>query len=127
MAKSFLRPPMLALVAAALLLASCGGDGSERATAKGTPDPTLTRSAVIERYFEGREARPIEGIWLDAGGAFEVAIVPNRTGANASWPLVALVINSSEPGWQRGQARFYLRTATLGSAHDVLIDGRGRR
>jgi len=125
MAKSFPRPPMLALVAAALLLASCSGDGGERAAAKGAPDPTLTRSAVIERYFEGREARPIEGIWLDAGGAFEVAIVPNRTSVNANWPFVALVINSSEPGWQRGQTRFYLRTATLGSAHDVLIDGQG--
>lgn len=115
---------LLASVAILGALASCTtrDDADARARPR-EPDPTFTRAAAIERYFKDREPAQIEGIWLESAGAFEIAIVPNRTGWREDWPLVGLVINATDPNWKRGQARLYFKNPAINGNLESWIGG----
>jgi len=118
------RLGLLASVACLLVLASCASEERHDAAARPIePDPTLTRAAAIERHLKDRALGPIEGIWLEAGGAYEIAIVPNQTGWSLDWPFVGLVINATNDSWRRGTPRLYFKAPGINGSVEAWVSG----
>jgi len=119
------RLGILASLAWLLALASCASeDRQDQATARPIePIPGFTRAVAIERYFKDRVLGPIEGIWLESNGAFEIAIAPNDTGWRQDWPFAGFVINASDSAWRRGTPRLYFKAPAINGSIDAWIAG----
>ena len=69
---------------------------------------TLNDTIAIQRYLEGRELDPIEGIWNWSDDAYQVVITKNNTGIGPDYDYIAIVTRTGRIGWRPGQVKLLL-------------------
>ena len=69
----------------------------------------LTKNQFIEKYFDKKELSEIEGVYMESGNKYEIAVIENTFGVFEGYDYLGILTDENATFWQVGDVKIALK------------------